>query len=447
VRALAGKGAFSWVWLADDLGLGIPVALKSLPLSKSPEARATALAALRSEARLLAALNHPNIVRVHALRPAGGEVYLILQYVPGGSLADRLEREGPLPWQRAARYIADAGDALVHVHAEGIVHRDIKAGNLLWDPVRDEALLTDFGLAGRLTRDTKAAGTPLYMAPEAFAGEATPAGDVYALAATLFQLLTGEAPFPASSLDELLRQVAAGLPEPDPRCAGIPEPLERVLRSALAALPADRPDLPAFVGALRGTLNQLLADSLLPAVGQPRRPGPVELRLVVSRWEGGDTYQPMATTHAAPAPATRNLTKVPPRPGRVTLRTGDQVRVEVLADRAGHVTVFNVGPSGDLTLLYPGDVPATPLVAGRALDILNVELTPPAGRERLVAVWSRVPLKLPLNQLLRLTQGDPGPVSRSYRATRNLERVRAAVQQLPPGDWHATVLELDHVAA
>jgi serine/threonine-protein kinase len=435
------------VWLADDLGLGIAVALKALHLADRAAAGGAALEALRNEARVLAGLHHPNIVRVLALRQSGGEHYLVLQYVAGGSLGARLEREGPLPWRQAARYIADVGDALVHVHGRGLVHRDIKAVNILWDADRDEALLTDFGLAGRLAGVGRAAGTPLFMAPEAFDGAATVAGDVYSLAATLFHLLTGEAPFPATSYRKLRRRINAGLLDPDPRCAGIPEPLERVLRAALAVAPEERPALPAFVAALRGTLNQLLADALLPAPGAPARPAPVNLRLVVARWEGGEEYRPVAATHPLPATTTRNLTKVPPAPGRVTLRTGDRVRVEVVADRDGFVTVFNVGPGGDLTLLYPDAAAAPaapPLAAGRPLHILDVVLTPPAGRERLVAVWSRVPAALPLEELLRMTRGEAGPVSASYRATRNIERVRASVERLRPEDWHAAVLELDH---
>jgi hypothetical protein len=445
VRELLGEGATSKVWLADDLGLGIAVALKTLRLHGPAEQCAAALEVLRHEARILARLEHPNIVRVHGLRQAGGEHYLVLQYVAGGSLQARLKREGPLPWRQAARYVADVGEALLHVHACGLVHRDIKPANILWNTARDEALLTDFGLAARLAGATTAAGTLPFMAPEVFAGQATPAGDVYSLAATLFHLLTGELPFPAHTPEELLRQASEGLPDPDPRCAAMPEALERLVRLALAEAPERRPELAAFVRDLRGTLNQLLADNLVLVQGQGGRPAPVDLRVVVARADGRGAYTPVAAT-TPPRPAgMRNLVKVPPLPGRLALRTGDRVRVEVVADRDGFVTVFNVGPTGDLSLLHP-ETPADspPLPAHRPLPVLDVAVTPPAGRERLFAVWSRVPPPLPLHELFRLAGGE-GLVSPAYRATRNLERVQESVQQLRPEDWHAVVLELDHV--
>ena len=118
-----------------------------------------------------------------------------MQYVSGGSLSDLLKSEGPLDWQRAARYVADVGEGLLEVHERGIVHRDVKPANILWDPRRDEALLTDFGVAARLADPAAIAGSIPYMAPEAFDGRVSPSLDVYSLAATFFHLVTGSAPF------------------------------------------------------------------------------------------------------------------------------------------------------------------------------------------------------------------------------------------------------------
>src|SRR5262249_31882017 len=158
----------------------------------------------------------------------------------------------------------------------------------------------------------------------------------------------------------------------------------------------------------------------------------------VARWEGGDTYVPVAATHQAPPRTTRNLTKVPPLPARAGLRTGDRVRIEVAFDHDGFVTVFNVGPTGHLSMLYPDPAAAvsapSPLPATRPLQISDVELTPPAGVERLFAVWSRVSLRLPQEELFQLALGDAEAISRSYRATRNMERVQVSVQQLRPED-------------
>jgi serine/threonine protein kinase len=449
-RKLLGEGSFGRVWLADHLALQIPVALKTLHFDLAAADRDVALEALRHEARVLARLQHPNVVRVYGLEQAGDEHYLVLQYVDGGSLQLRLEKEGPLGWQAAARYVADAGEALLHVHARGLVHRDIKPANLLWDRERDEALLTDFGVAARLGDNRHVAGTALFMAPECFAGQSSSASDVYGLAASLFTLVTGRVPFQAATRRELLEKIDRGLPEPEPLFAGVPERLERVIRAGLAAAPERRPAPAAFVADLRGSLNRLLADSFTLPAAAASPAARAEVRLTVARWEGGTSYAPVATTHPVPVGVVRNLSKVPPLPARAGLRTGDRVRIEVVADRDGFVTVFNVGPTGHLDLLYPDPATEggtlTPLPANHPLHVCDVALTPPAGIERLFAVWSRTPLPLRLEHLVQLATGDPGPVSRTYRATRNMERVQASVQKLRPEDWRAAVLELTHEA-
>jgi hypothetical protein len=127
------------------------------------------------------------------------------------------------------------------------------------------------------------------------------------------------------------------------------------------------------------------------------------------------------------------------------------VRIEVSTDRAGFLTVFNVGPTGTLNLLYPdGDpqltIPPPPVEPNRPLHIVDVEMTPPAGRERVFAVWSRQPLRLRLHQLHSIvgTREGSAPASRPYVATRDMKRVQQSVEQLRPEDRHAVVLELDH---
>jgi hypothetical protein len=174
----------------------------------------------------------------------------------------------------------------------------------------------------------------------------------------------------------------------------------------------------------------------------------VDLRLVVSRQVGPDTYQPVAATHPQPDRLKRNMKKVPRPPEQVRLRTGDRVRIEVSADRAGFVTVFNVGPTGDLNLLYPEETPtsASPpnIQPHQPLHVLDVEMQPPTGRERLFVLWSRQPLPLSLEQLQDLATQGGGPGSSPYRATRNMVRVKQSVQRLHPEDWHVVVLEVDH---
>lgn len=161
---------------------------------------------------------------------------------------------------------------------------------------------------------------------------------------------------------------------------------------------------------------------------------PPDLRLRVYRLAGPNSHVLVASTH--PMPTTlRDLQRVPDDADRVALRTGDRVRLEAVCDRGGHLTVFNVGPAGTFNLLYPDDLGrATAQPAREPLRVANVMLTPPAGRERLYAVWSRAPLSQ--DDLRDL--GSPGV------ATRDLKRVQDVIDELRPEDWHAVLLMLDH---
>jgi serine/threonine protein kinase len=471
-----GSGAFGEVWLAQDLNLSRVVAAKTLNLGAPANGRARALETIRQDAQLLARVEHPNIVRVYAWLTVHHQHYLMMQYVSGGSLAELLKSEGPLDWQRAARYVADVGEGLLEVHGRGIVHRDVKPANILWDPRRDDVLLTDFGVAARLGAGSAVGRSIPYMAPEAFDGRVAFSLDVYSLASTFFELVTGSAPFRGPRISDLKEQIRRGLPDPDPRCAGLPEPLERIIRDGLASDPGRRPKLTEFVSRLRGTLNQLMADTFtmsLRPVGsvpstrvpagtgpnpagkptterEPSRRAPVDLRLIVSRQVGSQIFVPIAASmQPRPAPPTRDMRRVPAAPGQARVRTGERVRVEVVADRDGYLTVFNVGPTGQLHLLHPDDTAQLaaprPIVANRPEQVVDVELTPPAGRERLVAVWTRRPLPLRLEQLPSLMEGGDLPASRPYRATRDMRRVQQSLEGLDGQERHAVVLELDHV--
>jgi serine/threonine protein kinase len=436
IREFLAEGAYGRVWLADDLQIpGKQVALKMLKLPNQTQTEV--LAAIRREAELLNRVRHPNVVEIYSVRHAGDNYYLVLQYLSGGSLKARLEKEGRLPWQRACRYVADVGEALVHVHRQGIVHRDVKPANILWNRDTDEAVLTDFGISCRVAKPEVAAGTLPYLSPEALEGEVTPAIDVYALAATLFHLATGDVPFPASNEIEYLDRARGGLPTDDARLKSLPSPIADLIRKGLAARPDERPPLAEFVGMLRGTLNRLLADDMCAQIDKSA--APVNLCIHVSREATGPTP---VKRPAQPEPAKPPLT--PPAtflPDRIRLCTGERIRVWVSVDRPGYVTLFNIGPTGNLHLLWPEREPAGWVEAERGIGELSVRVTAPSGRERLVASWSREPL--PIGEVLRLT-GETPRVSRPYLATRDLERVENSVRQLGPGDWHAVVLELDH---
>src|SRR5207302_107829 len=128
---------------------------------------------------------------------------------------------------------------------------------------------------------------------------------------------------------------------------------------------------------------------------------------------------------------TRNFKKVPRPPEQLKLRTGDRVRIEVLAYQTGYVTVFNVGPTGNVIPLFPDEPPTTTtpphVQAGQTLHILDVELEPPTGRERLFAVWTRQPVNLSLQEMHQLADSRT-PLSPQYRATRNMVKLKKQLE-------------------
>jgi hypothetical protein len=274
--------------------------------------------------------------------------------------------------------------------------------------------------------------------------------DVYGLAASLFWLVTGFPPFAALTAAGVLELARRGLPEADARCVGMPRALEQLIRAGLAADPQRRPELRDFAAALRGGLNQLLADTL-SLEAAPDRPAPVRLLLAVTRQVAARTFAPVAASHPAPERLVRDLKRVPPEPDSAEVLTGQRVRIEAEADRAGYLTVFNVGPTGNLNVLYP-DVDGERITlagaeADRPVRLLDIVLTPPAGPERVFALWSQRPLVLDLHELREVAGEGQPPVSASYRATRDMQRLQETLRQLGQDEWHVTVLNLNHLPA
>jgi serine/threonine protein kinase len=209
VLAELGRGGMGVVYKARQTGLGRVVALKVL--LAGAHAGEHERARFRAEAEAIARLQHPNIVQIYEVGEEGGRPYLALEYVDGGSLADRL-RGTPLPARDAALLVELLARAIHAVHEKGVLHRDLKPANILLT-ADGTPKVTDFGLAKRLgaatlhTQSGTILGTPDYMAPEQAQGKAVgPPADVHALGALLYQLLTGRPPFTADNpLDTLLR--------------------------------------------------------------------------------------------------------------------------------------------------------------------------------------------------------------------------------------------------
>ena len=222
-----GEGGMGVVWKARQTKLNRLVALKMV----LGEQRAGSKELIRflAEAEAVAAVKHPHVVQVYEYGDANGRPFLAMEYLPGGSLADRLKRTGRLDPNAAAKLVETLAGAVQAAHEMGIVHRDLKPGNVLYDE-HGEPKVTDFGLAkqagaGDLTATQAVMGTPAYMAPEQARGDTKfvgPQGDVYSLGVILYEYLTGTRPFEATDQLALLRKVAEDEPErPRKRIAGI----------------------------------------------------------------------------------------------------------------------------------------------------------------------------------------------------------------------------------
>ncbi|MGH7582417.1 MAG: protein kinase domain-containing protein [Gemmatimonadales bacterium] len=241
-----GAGGMATVFLAHDLKHDRKVALKVL----RPEL-AAALGSERfpREIRFVAQFNHPHILSLYDSGEVKGFLYYVMPFVEGESLRDRLSREHQLPIADAVRILKEVADALAYSHARGVVHRDIKPGNVLLSG--RHAVVTDFGVAKAVTaagRDSMttvgmAVGTPHYMAPEQAMGqgEIDQRADIYALGILAYEMLTGRTPFTSETAQGILAAHVMEEPKPirDLRPA-IPEPLAAVIMKCLAKNPADR---------------------------------------------------------------------------------------------------------------------------------------------------------------------------------------------------------------
>ncbi|GEP38130.1 hypothetical protein NPS01_17930 [Nocardioides psychrotolerans] len=234
-----GRGGMGSVWLAHDERLGREVAIKRvghLPGESLPH-----LARAMREARSTAALNHRNVVAVYDAVEEGEHLWLVMEYVPGRTLSEITAAEGPMDPIRAARIGAQVADGLAAAHALGMVHRDVKPGNILVTD-DDVAKISDFGIArsladDQLTQTGLMVGTPAYFAPELARGaDASPASDVWALGATLFAAVEGHGPYPSQGNALAVLAGIATEPPPLPERAGpLRQPIRRMMDTDVAA--------------------------------------------------------------------------------------------------------------------------------------------------------------------------------------------------------------------
>ena len=332
IERLASGGSAE-VWRAHDEQLDRPVAVKRLhPHLLPDEASRKRLAA---EARAAAGLSHPVVVGVYDVDTTGDWPALVMELVEGESLSARIDRDGALTPREAAVITADVAEALYHAHQRGVIHRDVKPGNVLLS-TDGRTRLVDFGIAHslaesaeRLTVVGTVIGTLRAMAPEQLAGgPITPRTDLYGLGAVLHEALTGRSPYPTSSPVALAEAQRAG----PPPLAGIDPALAAVIAACLTHDPADRP---LHAGALAAALRDWLAGD--PAAARAMAPPPVL-----------STVDTAAITQAVPvvAPPPR---ATPPR----RARRSAALPIALLAALAGlaviaAVVMANIGPDAGL---------------------------------------------------------------------------------------------------
>jgi diguanylate cyclase (GGDEF)-like protein len=238
------RGAMGVVYRGEDLGLGRPVAIKVLRSDLASDREL--VVRFRAEAGLLASLHHDNLVAVYALGEHAGDVYFVMELVEGQPLSDvlrrTLDRDEWFPVAAVIQITSEIADALDAMHARGLIHRDVKPANILLDRERDRAVLVDVGVAAKTGAAREAAGTPGFAAPESFyEGGDSPPTDVYGLAATVYCVLTGRAPFGSGQpLHVVQRQLHDPLTPASQLRPTLPPAVDAVLAKALDPVPRKR---------------------------------------------------------------------------------------------------------------------------------------------------------------------------------------------------------------
>jgi len=324
--SLIGHGSMSDVHLARHKRLGREVAIKIVHPHLLD--RPGAMKRFEREAAALAAMRHPNIVRVYEHLLEDEQAYIVMEYLEGGTLAQRLEqlrREGKTAdLTRVQQWMDSICNAVDFAHARGLIHRDLKPVNILFRK-NGEVVLTDFGLAflmdhPRLSPSNAITGTPAYLSPEQAQGSSgDERSDVYSLGIILYEILTGETPFQGNAISIILQHVTEQVPKPRSINRAIPREVEAVLMRALAKNPIERyQSAMALSRALKQAITRAAAPTPVasepepalrkPEVARTKRPRPVAASMAADRRTEPTRPLPTSGTKAPP--------RLPPsRPG------------------------------------------------------------------------------------------------------------------------------------
>ena len=286
IHSIIGSGGFGTVYLADDTWIDKKVALKV------PHKQGVDFGELLREPRLLAALNHPNIVSILTAEKQENLFFIVMEYVHGETLEAIITREGALDLNRSLDYICQICNAVDHAHRQGVLHRDLRPSNVLVGDNGRLLKVADFGTSRFLeiaAHGTTVIGSPPYMAPEQFHGKAVFASDVYSLGVTMYQMLTGMLPYDTPTPADLDRLMRGDLVSP-PRAKNpkIPRALNDVILKAMA------PDIHA-----RYPRAGELLEAVLSARRSSARPTP---RPTPSETEGVDDIHNRLKARETPQP-------------------------------------------------------------------------------------------------------------------------------------------------
>ena len=422
-----GSGGMGVVWEALDERLERHVAVKQLRRQSDASTAEAELANKRAmrEARLTARLQHPNAVPVFDAVEQDGQLWLIMQFVPSITLAAVLQEGGPLQPNEASQVGAQVASALAAAHAVGIVHRDVKPGNIL---ITEDgtALISDFGIAralgdATLTTSGMVHGTPAYLAPEVARGnEANFASDVFSLGATLYGAMEGTPPF---GTDEnsiaLLHRVASGQFPPPQHCG----PLTPLILEMLSPDPEARPSMRAVADNLARLAararSSAAVEALTPTASEEASTGAA---VIPSLAETDSLTAPRPAADTAPAPD--SLAQSPTRPRR---NRGIAAAVAIIALIAVGILIAALLPD-DRRAADPASVPTQSTTAAPAST--KISTPPPQSPTPKASSAQRRSVSPPANPQTRARTQAPAPSPRTaptVRGTPTAAQLRRAI--------------------
>jgi len=372
IERLLGKGGMGQVFLAHDLALEREVAIKVLPPDVAQDDQV--VRRFQQEAKTAAKLDHPNIIPIYRVESEGGLNYFVMKYISGTSLEDLLDKKEPLPVPEIQRILWEAACALGHAHQRGVVHRDVKPANIMFDH-DGRVMLTDFGISKALQAATgftatgMIIGTPHYMSPEQ--GKGAPVdgrADQYSLGVVGYRMITAELPFAGDSVHTIIyKHIYEEPPLASAKRPGIPGALTVAISRALAKEPDQRfPTMEDFATAV-------WPEQPVAAPGKPRGAGRPRSRA------GADAPTEIASAPTTPISAAQSRKPVP-QPARRRSWTPAVIGLVVVAGGVGAYLMLGRQGSGE-----GGAVPSVDTV--RIQDTVRVPATrrPPPAKPRQTA--------------------------------------------------------------